>query len=105
MEAKLRKKLVAQPLASPGKIAATLTAQGDPISRTTIRRFAREEGLFPYRLHRQLHISVHNRLQCTQWAREHEQWTEDHWMNVLCSDEIYLHLHHTPVSQNERCYP
>lgn len=62
--------------------------QLDNLSETTIRRrMASETGFESYWQTKKPFISEQNRLRRREFAREHLEWTDQQWQNVLWSDE------------------
>lgn len=58
-----------------------------PISVSTVKRRLKEANLHGRVAHRKPLLRRGNRLKRLQWARLHQNWTEEDWRKVLWSDE------------------
>ncbi|GFV92834.1 transposable element Tcb1 transposase [Trichonephila clavipes] len=69
-----------------------LAASGKQISRKTVARRLRGEGLYARRPVVCVPLTRQHRTARLQWCREHHNWTEQDWACVLFSDESRFSL-------------
>ncbi|GFX39412.1 transposable element Tcb2 transposase [Trichonephila clavipes] len=69
-----------------------LAASGKQISRKTVARRLRGEGLYARRPVVCVPLTRHHRTASLQWCREHHNWSEQDWACVLFSDESRFSL-------------
>ncbi|GFV34120.1 transposable element Tcb2 transposase [Trichonephila clavipes] len=69
-----------------------LAASGEQISRKTVARRLRGEGLYARRPVVCVPLTRQHRTARLQWCREHHNWTEQNWACVLLSDESRFSL-------------
>ncbi|GFU28073.1 HTH_Tnp_Tc3_2 domain-containing protein [Trichonephila clavipes] len=69
-----------------------LAASGKQISRKTVARRLRGEGLYARRRVVCVPLTRQHRTARLQWCREHHNWTEQDWACVLFSDESRFSL-------------
>ncbi|GFX39957.1 transposable element Tcb2 transposase [Trichonephila clavipes] len=69
-----------------------LAASGKQISRKSVARRLREEGLYARRPVVCVPLTRQHRTARLQWCREHHNWTEQDWACVLFSDESRFSL-------------
>ncbi|GFV35857.1 transposable element Tcb2 transposase [Trichonephila clavipes] len=69
-----------------------LATSGKQISRKTVARRLRGEGLYARRPVVCVPLTRQNRTARLQWCREHHNWTEQDWACVLFSDESRFSL-------------
>ncbi|GFX83600.1 transposable element Tcb1 transposase [Trichonephila clavipes] len=69
-----------------------LAASGKQISRKTVARRLRGEGLYARRPVVCVPLTRQHRTARLQWCREHHNWTEQDWTCVLFSDESRFSL-------------
>ncbi|GFV67176.1 transposable element Tcb2 transposase [Trichonephila clavipes] len=69
-----------------------LAASGKQISRKTVARCLRREGLYARRPVVCVPLTRQHRTARLQWCREHHHWTEQDWACLLFSDESRFSL-------------
>ncbi|GFW57012.1 transposable element Tcb1 transposase [Trichonephila clavipes] len=69
-----------------------LAASGKQISRKTVARRLRGEGLYARRPVVCIPLTRQHRTARLQWCREHHNWTEQNWACLLFSDESRFSL-------------
>ncbi|GFT95992.1 transposable element Tcb1 transposase [Trichonephila clavipes] len=69
-----------------------LAASGKQISRKTVARRLRRGGLYARRPVVCVPLTRQHRTACSQWCREHHNWTEQDWACVLFSNESRFSL-------------
>ena len=77
------------PFTTPRRIRAE---QSIDASARTVRRRLDESGLFGRVARIEYPFTEEHIAQRLEFARQHENWTEDQWARVLFSDETYIHL-------------
>lgn len=86
---------------STRKVAKTLKSQGTTISRTSVRRVLRSDGLHPYRRQKQPRLTQRHKMKRRTFARNHK----DHdWEHTLMTDEKDFELFPTGNPQNDRVW-
>ena len=73
----------------------TLGTHGRPISRRTVLRRLRDQGLRARRPFRGLVLTQRHRQQRERWARRHQRMTRAEWANVLFTDESRFNLYNS----------
>ena len=71
----------------------TLGTHGRPISRRTVLRRLRDQGLRARRPFRGLVLTQRHRQQRERWARRHQRMIRAEWANVMFTDESRFNLY------------
>lgn len=70
------------------KLAAAFTEEtGIPISARTVRRRLVQNGLIGCKARKKPWLSEKNKKFRLEWARQHQQFTQENWANIVWSDE------------------
>ena len=90
---------------STRKLARKLSANGHPVSKSTVHKYLRETvHVIPYKPQVQPRLTDQQKKNRLLFCKERRHWTAADWKRVLFSDESPFELFHPPNRQNDRIW-